>query len=265
MKKTKAIISPLYKDNTKVENFIKNLPDTFEKEGTILYDERNIIKSFILDTSDEILRNVVVKRYKRPNPIQRIAYSFFRSSKAKRAFHNATELRLRGINTPQEVAYIEQWENGLFEYGYYISGSDNAPPIREKLIEPQEFDRTMASDFAAFAAELHEKGILHHDLNSTNVLYHPNGKHYRFSVIDINRMLFLPENTPPSKEDCFKNLTRFTGRMDLFEYVLGCYAENRNWDKTKTVQEAIEVKNNHDEKWRRRKRFLRKLTFKKYH
>lgn len=263
MRKTKVIISPLYSSNVKVKNFITHLPETFRHEGVMLYNKRNVIKSFILDTSDEILQSVVVKRYKRPNAIQRIAYSFFRSSKARRAFCNAAELRRRGINTPQEIAYIEQWSNALFEYGYYISGSDNAPPIREKLIDQQAFDRTMAADFAAFAAELHEKGILHHDLNSTNVLYHLHNGHYRFSVIDINRMRFFSENTQPSKDECFNNLTRFTGRMDLFEYVLQCYAEKRGWDTETTVREAIELKNKHDEQWRRRKKFLRKITFRK--
>ncbi|GAB6011759.1 lipopolysaccharide kinase InaA family protein [Viscerimonas tarda] len=259
MKTVKTTISPEYASNVAVVDFVKNLSKAFAGRGTVLYAKRNVIKRFVVDETDEVLRGVVVKRFKYPNFIQRVAYSFFRSNKAKRAFGNAMELRNRGIDTPREIACIEQWVNGLFGFGYYLSASDDAPPIREKLIEPEEFDRTMAEDFAAFAAQLHEKGILHHDLNSTNVLYHFDGEHYRFLVIDINRMDFFPAGVQPSPHECFDNLTRFTGRMDLFEYVLRCYAAKRGWDIEKTTQEAIAVKNKHDEQWRRRKAFLRKL------
>lgn len=260
----KVSFSSKYKDNQTVKEFIENLSVIFQKKGKVLYNKRNVIKSFELDVNDDVLKEVVVKRYKKPNLIQKIIYSFFRESKAKRAFNNAIELRKRGIDTPQEIAYVEEWENGFFNYGYYISGSDNASPIRECLIEPENFDQIMASDFAEFAASLHEKGILHHDLNSTNVLYHrsDNG-HYTFSVIDINRMDFFYNGEIPDKEVCFDNLTRFTGRMDLFEFVLHRYIEARGWNVSSSLQEAIRIKNKHDEQWRKRKAFLRKFKFKK--
>lgn len=263
MARMKIVISSEYKENEHLMNFVNNILSRFDKEGIILYDKRNVIKEFAIDSSDNILKTAVVKRYKFPNIIQRIVYSFFRATKARRAFNNASELRRRGIDTPREIAYIEQWNRGLFSYGYYISGSDDAPPIRDRMIEPEEFDRTMAANFAAFAARLHEKGILHHDLNSTNVLYHTEGDHYGFSVIDINRMKFFPMGKQPSRKDCFENLTRFTGRMDLFKYVLHHYAKERNWDVESTVKEAVAVKNKHDEAWRRRKEFLRKFKPKK--
>jgi tRNA A-37 threonylcarbamoyl transferase component Bud32 len=242
-------------------NFVRNLPELFEQSAAVLYAERNIIKRFSADESDAILNSVVVKRFKYPNLIQRIVYSFFRDSKAKRAFYNAAELLRRGVSTPVGIACIEQWKNGLFAYGYYVSGSDYAPPVREKLIEPEQFDAVMAEDFAAFAASLHAKGILHHDLNSTNVLYHSENERYGFSLIDINRMDFLPEGEYPSRHDCFDNLTRFTGRMDLFGYVMRHYAAKRGWDENSAVKEAVAIKNRHDEQWRRRKAFLRKIAF----
>ncbi|MDU1906473.1 MAG: lipopolysaccharide kinase InaA family protein [Dysgonomonas sp.] len=263
MSKIKTVISPEYEANPLVKSFITELPTIFENSGEILYAERNLIKKYELDKSDNILNEVVVKRYKRPNSIQKIIYGFFRSSKAERAFHNATELRKRGISTPREIAYIEITKNGLFEYGYYISGSDNAPPIRERLIELEDFDRTMAKDFAKFAAILHKKGILHGDLNSTNVLYHSEKNEYTFSVIDINRMKFFDEGTIIPKEECFDNLTRFTGRMDLYEFVLNSYIKERNWDIEADLKEAINIKKLHDEQWKRRKSFLRKLSLKK--
>lgn len=264
MGKVKTTIHPDYQNDRNLISFLDKLcSGLFENEGKILYNKRNVIKSFDSEAADTTLKNIVVKRYKRPNIIQRIVYSFFRPSKAKRAYHNATELRKKGIDTPHEIAFIEKWGNILFRYGYYVSGYDGASPIRDRLIEPQDFDKQMAIDFAHFAAELHQKGILHHDLNSTNVLYKEEGNRYHFSVIDINRMKFLPEGTAPSKKDCFENLTRFTGRMDLYEFVLRNYIEKRGWNVSENIQEAINVKIRHDEQWRRRKAFFRKISFRK--
>lgn len=243
-----------------LSGFIKRLPAIFDKNGVTLYADRNVIKQFVIDEADSILKNVIVKRYKFPNIIQRIAYSFFRHSKAKRAFYNAIKLRRLGIDTPQEIAFLEHWKNGLFAYGYYFSGYDNDPAIREQL-NPDNFNTVMAEDFARFAVELHEKGILFHDLNSTNVRYclQDNGEYYRFSLIDINRMNFSPENKPVSKKDCFENLTRFTGKMDLFEFVIRCYAKKRNWDIEMSVNQAIAIKKKHDKRWMRKFRpFVRR-------
>lgn len=119
--------NPEYKNNLKVTEFIEKLPSRFEQEGSVLFSGRNVIKSFVINPADNILKQVVVKRYKFPNAIQRIAYSFFRASKAARAFHNAAQLRTRGIDTPREIAYIEEWKSGLFTYGYFITGFDGAP------------------------------------------------------------------------------------------------------------------------------------------
>ncbi|NDW10293.1 lipopolysaccharide kinase InaA family protein [Dysgonomonas sp. 520] len=259
----KIIISRNYENTPLVRNFIENLPETFSSNGTVIFSARNVIKSFAIDSSDETLKDVVVKRYKKPYFLQRVIYSFFRKSKAKRAFYNAMELRKRNVDTPQEIAFLEEWENGLFKYGYFISGSNYSPPIREKLIDLEIFDHAIAKDFAFFVAELHQKGILHRDLNSTNVLYHQQEGHNTFSLIDINRMDFLSSGKQLSISDCFNNLTRFTGRMDLYEYVLQHYIEARGWDKDTTLGEAIGIKMRHDKQWKRRKSFTRMFSLKR--
>lgn len=256
----KIVINLQYLHNSHLKTFIENLPKLFdENDAATLYDKRNVIKSFNIDYSDNVLQSVVIKRYHCPNIFQRIAYSFFRQSKARRAYQNAETLLTRGFSTPINIAYVEQWKNGLFKYGFYLTGFDGAHPICEQLNDKEDFNKIIASDFAAFAAELHAKGILHGDLNSTNVLFHPldNG-HYSFSVIDINRMTTRPSGdfTP---NECFDNLTRFTGRMDLFEYVLKQYIIARNWDVDKCLPQAIAIKKHHDEQWRKRKAFTGKI------
>ncbi len=261
--KAKITINPDYQTNDNLRDFLSDITDRFANDGKTLYNKRNVIKSFAIDESDNILNDVIVKKYKSPNIIQRIGYSFFRPSKAKRAFNNATILRQRDIDTPLELAYIEYWKDGFIGDTYFISASDYAPAIKSRLHDLEDFDQVLAKDFAEFAAELHLKGILHHDLNQTNVQYHilDNG-HYAFSVIDINRMKVYPIGEEIPIKDCFDNLTRFTYRLDLFEFVAKHYIEKRGWDSN-LLGKAIEAKNKFDENRLRKKAFLAKFKSKK--
>lgn len=252
-------IAAKYKKCKQINEFVKNMPANFDNQGTLLYDKRNTIKSFPINCTENIpLQKLVVKRFKTPIFFQSLAYSFFRSSKAARAFNNAAELRKRGINTPQEIAYREDYQNKLLKSSYVITDFTDGKPIRDFFITPEGFNRTIAEKFAHFAVELHTKGILHHDLNSTNVLYHQSEQRSYFSVIDINRMEFRKPEKNLTPNECFDNLTRFTGLMDLFEYVLQYYIKYRNWDNT-MIEDAIKIKINHDKRRMRKKAFCNKL------
>lgn len=237
-------------------HFIEQISDVFEQEGQMIFQGRNVIKSFMVHTEMGDVE-VVVKRYKQPNVIQKIGYSFFRSTKACRAYENALELRRRGFSTPEPYGYVETRVNGLIDYCYFISDVDNSRPISEQLNDQENFNRTMAMDYACFVARLHQKGIIDIDLNSGNVLFHSLGDgHYAFSLIDINRMKFYGENECPPFSECMENLTRFTGRMDVFEYVACEYVKARGMDVTDTLEKMMNTKIEHDRKWKKKKNFL---------
>lgn len=200
--------------------------------------------------------NLVVKKYKRHDWFKRIVYTFFKPNKARRSFENAKELRLRGFETPHEVAYIEKREHGLITQVYYISAYTAKEPICTDLIEKEPFNRELANAYALFVASLHEAGVLHRDLNSTNVICEKSASGYAFELIDINRMRFYKGAVP--KAECMKNLTLFSAFTDMFKYVLNCYAAARKWTE-KDIEQAISVKISHDRNWIRRKRFTRYL------
>lgn len=251
-------IAPEYQANKDINEFINQVPLKFDDGGTMLHDERNTIKDFTFDNPHIPFGQLVVKRYKVPIFVQRVAYSFFRKSKAMRAFNYARELRKRGINTPHEVAFIEEYHNRLIKSTYIVTCFTDGRPIKDFITISEGINTQVAQEFARFAKELHVKGILHHDLNPTNVLYHPTvDKHY-FSVIDINRMKFKQPGSQLTPAECFENLTRFTGRMDLFEYVLRHYIKERGWNED-LIKVAIKMKIRHDEQRIRRKAFLKNL------
>ena len=66
---------------------------------------------------------------------------------------------------------------------------------------------------------------------------------------------------PPMKE-CVENLTRFTGRMDVFECVAREYVKLRGMDE-KILQKIIEAKKIHDWRWAHRKGILHYFKRKK--
>ncbi|NMA73313.1 MAG: hypothetical protein GX963_03965 [Bacteroidales bacterium] len=249
----RVVIANQYKKNLQLVTFLNNLPHLFHNEGEILHDDRNIIKEFCI-TEEKL----IVKSFKRPIPIQRFIYSFFRKTKAHRAYLNARKIRKRGIDTPREIAFVEVWHKGLFDEGYLVTDVTYDLPIADLLVNNDGgFCKALAEQFASFVVELHMKGILHHDLNSTNVLYRKSETgNYHFSLIDINRMKVYAKGTLPPKDECLKNLNRFTWDYELFEFVLTAYAKIRNWDVQETLDRALKLKKHFDAKRHRTKSFL---------
>ena len=78
--------------------------------------DRNQIKTTLLNGN-----GLCIKAFKKPNLINRIAYTFFRKSKAQRSFEFANRLLKLGILTPMPIAYFEFKTNGLIDKTFYIS------------------------------------------------------------------------------------------------------------------------------------------------
>lgn len=234
-------------------DFIMRLPQLFtDNEGEVLYAGRNEVRQFC-----EGGINVVAKRYKRVNTIQRVVYSFFRRTKAERAFLFAKTLRDRGISTPHEVAYLEQSEGGLFTIGYFVSLSCPDPPAFNRLVPPAQFDRRIAAELSAFIMYMHSHGVLHGDMNFGNFLYHfDNEGKCRFTVIDTNRSHF--RQGWPSRKECIENFRTTTHRRDVYAYIVTEYARLRGWNTADTLKEATESLENFEQRHRRKEQ-LKKL------
>lgn len=226
----KFVIDPLFQ---KHETFIRKIPRLIDKGmGTIVYDGRN--KVVRLEHEGETM---MVKCFKQVNIVQQIAYTFFRKSKAERAFLFAGEFTNRGINTPQRIAYIEGTRLGLFLKGYFISKEVEGTECHLLLREVEHFPTCLADAVMKQTLLMHSKGILHGDLNLSNFLCEEKTDGYHFTMIDINRSRFC--NGFPSDEECLKNLVRTTHRRDLYEYLIASYSRQRGWDEETTVQKAV--------------------------
>lgn len=244
----KLTLNPAY---DRVSAFVSNLHAIFEDEGTVIYDKRNKVKLFEIGGD-----TYVVKKYKRPMLHQRIDYTFIRQSKARRAYNYALRFRSLGIDTPDAVACVEVYKFGLFSVGYFVSTYCNDPDLRILREEPKD---DLIEAFAHFVLSMHEKGIMHGDLNLSNILYRPDAesmKGYHFTVIDTNRSHFLKT---PSKRQCLRNMVRISHVRPLNEQIVNYYAEMRGWNKEECYAAFVRML----DVFENRRRLKRKVKIKK--
>ena len=216
-------------------DFISALPGAFaDGQGEIIYDQRNQIRRFT-DRGQVF----VVKRYKPVNALQRVVYTFFRKTKAARAYLFAQEFRRRGIDTPREVASIETGSGRLFRTGYFVSLEAPGTELHLLLREVRDFSHELADAVARQILTMHSHGVLHGDLNLSNFLCTEEDGQYRFTMIDINRSHFT--DGMPDDEACLQNMVRTTHRRDLYEYLVRSYARLRQWDEQQTADRALRL------------------------
>ena len=213
---------------------IGRLPQRMDDgEGEVVYDSRNRVVRFVIDGQP-----MMVKRFKRVNAVQQVVYTFFRKTKAERAFLFAKEFLRRGIDTPQPVAYMEERHHGLFTTGYFVSLETPGTETSLLLREVQDYPKDLAEAVARQVVLMHSRGVLHGDLNLSNFLCisSPLTSHH-FTMIDTNRSHFT--DGMPTDEQCLQNMVRLTHRRDLYEDLVRRYALLRGWDADATASKAI--------------------------
>ncbi|MBR7156990.1 MAG: hypothetical protein IKD16_01180 [Bacteroidales bacterium] len=223
--------------NTKyieLESFIARLasPGWFEKNGTWLHNGRNKIKMF-----DANGIKVAVKQFGRLSLLNKIVYCTIRKSKARRAYEYAQRLGKLGINTPEEVAYIEIRKNGLLQQSYYVclhtEYQSMLPLFYQRNLSPEEFNEItpLLDDLTQFLYKTHQAGVIHNDLNYTNILYKSpecGCTGYDFTLIDINRMEFYRSADNPQPlpfEKRLHNLRRLNVSVIAHLYIMQKYAQ----------------------------------------
>lgn len=227
----KELINPEYKQLT---DFIRSVPHIFEKEGRTIYKARNEIKVFEVDGLE-----LNVKRYKVPHCINRIIYTFFRQSKAKRAYKFALRLKSKGIETPPPVAYILFLKNGLLDWSYFISLQSSYEMSYDLGKRPVKENEDIFRALGMYVARLHDSEVYHSDFSPGNVLYKRTNQGAKFSLVDINRMYFGPVSL---KKGC-ANFARLWGQEEAFRLMATSYAESRHADANECVRWVLYYRN----------------------
>lgn len=233
------------------------LLQNFKSSGKLFGDgKRNIIKLFELDGM-----TINIKSFKIPNLINKIAYRYFRKSKARRSFEYATILLEKGIGTPQPIAYLENYNWLGLNDSYYACEHLQCDLTFRELLERADYPdhETILRQFTRFSYGLHQKGIEFKDHSPGNTLIKKgtDGK-YNFFLVDLNRMNF---HEKMSFDLRMKNLCRLTPVKDMVKVMSNEYAKISGesedlifetlWSKTAKFQE----------KFYRKKRLKKKLKF----
>lgn len=248
--KTEIIINPTYQE---LERLVCEVPSIFDEQGETIQTRRNIIKSISYDGLD-----LNLKRYRIPIFINRIAYSFFRKTKAYKAYYNALKLENRGFSTPSPIAFILQKTNKLISYSYFISLQlRDVKEIREFYFSKNKNDLPLLASFAKYTAQLHEANIIHLDYSPGNILISRNGEGYNFSLVDINRMKFCQVDI---EQGC-ENFCRLFEYDEISIFVASEYAKARNLDVDKCIERVLFYKHRFENKKRRKKKLKQFLNF----
>jgi hypothetical protein len=211
--------------NPKYEYFKDNLLDIrniFNSSNDSIHKARNELKIINIDG-----KKYVVKSFKVPHFINRLAYTYFREGKAKKSYLNAVKLEKLDINTPTPIGVIEFFENSLVSQSYFISLYEPYDfTIREVFRHQVDDIENILKEFAKFTYALHSKGVWHVDYSSGNILITKVNEKYKFSLVDINRMEF--KNISP--KEGLTNFNKFWADKDDLDIIIKEYAKLANID-----------------------------------
>ena len=241
------------KCKTQIENCITN----FTSSGKdFVIGKRNAIKLFKL--GGEVIS---IKSFKKPNLINKIAYRYFRKSKARRSFEFASKLMEMQIGTPQPVAFFEKHDFiGLKESYYVCEHLENVFEFRE-IVQNEAFENRdfIIRKFTQFTFEMHEKGIEFLDHSPGNTLIRKNiDGGYSFFLVDLNRMKF---HEAIDFQTRMKNLSKITHKKDMIVVMSNEYAKLSNGDEAAIFDTMWKLTADFQYRFHRKKRIKKKLKF----
>jgi len=177
------VVSAPYKKEAVVK-VLNNVNNT----GITIYKGRNTIKAI-----ENERENWNVKIFKIPHLINKIAYRFFRKSKAQRSFEYANKLLDMGVSTPKPIAFAEHKTALFLLDSFYISEALNYDLTFRELINDANYpDRlTILQQFTKFTYNLQVNDIyfIDHSPGNTLIIKQKKGI-YQFYLVDLNRMKF---------------------------------------------------------------------------
>jgi hypothetical protein len=247
-------LNQTYKD---FESSLINCIEYFDSKGEdFIVGQRNKIKIFKLNGKD-----INIKSFKTPNFINKVAYKYFRKSKARRSFEYATTLLEKGIGTPQPIAYFENYDGFGLKDSYYVSEHLQCDLIFRELVEIPDFPdhENILRQFTRFSFDLHEKGIEFLDHSPGNTLIKKvSEKQYEFFLVDLNRMNFHQSMTFEMR---MKNLCRLTPHKGMIMIMANEYAKLSGISEEKIFDAILKLTIDFQEKFYRKKRLKKRFMF----
>ena len=240
---------------SKIQDIILN----FLTFGTLFGNgKRNKIKLFEVDG-----RTINIKSFKIPNIVNKVAYRYFRKSKARRSFEYANKLIEFGFGTPQPIAFAENYDVIGLKDSYYVSEHLQADLTYRELVEIPEYPNSdvILRQFTRFSFDLHQKGVEFKDHSPGNTLIKKKSENeYSFFLVDLNRMEFH-ESMP--FELRMKNLCRLTPHKEMVAVMSNEYAKVSGESEMLIFETLWKMTSDFQHRFHRKKRIKKKLLFRK--
>lgn len=157
-----------------------------------------------------------LKRYNNKGIVYTLK-NIFRSSRAKQVWKNSNAFKLRGIPTPDPLAFIEERRWRLLKSSYvvfeyinnseilnnYFSGSHIGQGIKDELMRSIGYE----------IGRMHKLGCIHGDLKWTNIIVRRRNDHYDVYFTDLDGSSVRKK---VSRSDRVRDLGRFY--LDIMKY-----------------------------------------------
>jgi len=251
---TKFKFSSAVKSSKDILSLIQNFQTSGELFGN---GDRNKIKLFDLDG-----KTINIKSFKIPNIVNKIAYKYFRKSKARRSYEYATILLEKGIGTPMPIAFLENFNFMGLRDSYYASEHLVTELTFRELVEiPNYPDHdNILREFTKFTFDLHEKGVEFLDHSPGNTLIKKTSENrYEFFLVDLNRMNFYESMT---FEQRMNNFRRLTPKKEMIDVMSNEYAKFYREKTEAEIQDVMWSATTHfQEEFAKKKRLKKKLKF----
>ena len=249
----------IQKEFINIEHEVKSFINNFDVVGETIYKgNRNELKTHQIKQL-----TINIKRFKTPHLVNRIAYRWFRKSKAERSFLYAKMLLDKNVGTPKPIAYQENYNTFGLLQSYYVSVQQNHDlTFRELIHQPDYPNREeILRQFTAFTFHFHNQGVFFLDHSPGNTLIEKLGYgNYAFYLVDLNRMQFKTL----TYEERLKNFARLSPTYNMVKIMADEYAKliQKNpeavfaqmWNEV----EAFQTKSNKKHELKKKYRFWKK-------
>ena len=223
---------------------IEEVRNYFSNSTHKIYEGRNNLKVIEYLESD-----IVIKSFKIPHIINKIAYTFFRDSKAKKSYKNSLKIV---EFTPEPIGYIEHFRFGLIYDSYYLCKQYKYDfTIREPLVEENFANKERIFEaFAFFTYAIHNYNIEHLDYSPGNILIKEIESGYEFKIVDVNRMRFK-RLTPTER---LQNFAKLWANDEDLRLIVTAYAKLIDIPEEEAFDIALQASKKHKDKKNLKKR-----------
>lgn len=240
------------------QNYIAQIISDFNSSGELFGNgDRNKIKLFDLNG-----KTINIKSFKIPNIVNKVAYKYFRKSKARRSFEYATILLEKGIGTPEPIAFLENFNFIGLKDSYYVSEHLVTELTYRELVEIPDYPDhdNILRQFSKFCFDLHEKGIEFLDHSPGNTLIKKmNDDQFAFFLVDLNRMNFHDEM---NFEQRMNNFSRLTPKKEMVAVMSNEYSKYyKEKSEVEIFEKMWQATVDFQESFAKKKRLKKKLKF----